>query len=307
MAQRAVNRRELLHAGWGAVAATSISTSAAAAPGTGGGFRLKYAPHFGMFRHSAGEDEIVQLRFAADQGFSAWEDNRMRERPVALQKRIARTMQELDIEMGVISASRGVGKAVNFAGDDEDAREQVLAVLRETVEVARRVHCTWMTVVPGNLHAKLPMSYQTANCIELLRRCCDIVEPHGLVMVLEPLNHPTNHPGKFLNRSPQAYKICRAVNRPSCKILFDIYHQQISEGNLIPNIDRCWQEIGYFQCGDNPGRQEPGTGEINYRNVFGHLHRRGWTGIVGMEHGVAGRGVEGERALIAAYRRVDGF
>ena len=131
-----------------------------------------------------------------------------------------------------------------------------------------------------------------------------LLEPHGLVMVLEPLNR-RDHPGMFLTRVPQAYQICRAVNSPACKILFDIYHQQITEGNLIPNLDRAWDEVAYVQVGDNPGRKEPGTGEINYANVFAHLKRKGFTGVVGMEHGNAKSGAEGELAVIEAYRRVD--
>jgi hydroxypyruvate isomerase len=173
------------------------------------------------------------------------------------------------------------------------------------VDVARRVRATYLTVVPGLADPNLPADYQTAHCIDLLRKCCDIVEPHGLVMVLEPLNRLTNHPGVFLYGSPQAYLLCRAVNRPSCRILFDIYHQQISEGNLIPNIDRCWDQIGYFQSGDNPGRNEPGTGEINYGNVLGHIYRKGYRGFVGMEHGNAKPGAEGEKAVIEAYRQLD--
>ncbi len=268
-------------------------------------FHLKFAPHFGMFRKLAGKDLIDQLKFAADQGFRAWEDNGMKGRPVKLQERIARTMEELEMEMGVVSALRGVWNGVNFAGDDDAARTRILNAMREIVPVAKRVRTKYLTVVPGLADPKLPADYQTANCIELLKRCCDIIEPHGLVMVLEPLNHRTNHPGVFLYGSPQAFLICRAVNRPACKILFDIYHQQITEGNLIPNIDRCWNEIGYFQCGDNPGRKEPGTGEINYANVFQHIRDRGYHGIVGMEHGNAQPGVNGEQAVIKAYRNVD--
>jgi hydroxypyruvate isomerase len=167
-----------------------------------------------------------------------------------------------------------------------------------------------MTVVPGdmdeNRRARLAPGYQEANVIELLRRCAAIFEPHGLVMVLEPLNFH-DHPGMFLTEIPQAYMICRAVDSPSCKILFDIYHQQITEGSIIPNIDAAWDEIAYFQVGDVPGRNEPTTGEINYRNVFAHIHARGFDGVVGMEHGKSGDGVAGERALISAYRDVDDF
>ena len=101
--------------------------------------------------------------------------------------------------------------------------------------------------------------------------------------------------------------VCKAVNSPSCKMLFDIYHQQITEGNLIPNIDATWEEIGYFQVGDNPGRNEPGTGEINYRAVFKHIHGKGYAGIVGMEHGNSIKGKDGERAVIDAYASADGW
>jgi hydroxypyruvate isomerase len=268
-------------------------------------FTLKLAPHFGMFRNSAPGGQIDELKFAADQGFQAWEDNAMKGRPVALQREIASTMQRLDMRMGVISASAGMQAGPTFSSDDETVRDGVLQVMRQTVEVAQRVNAKWMTVVPGDLHDRLPLDYQMANSIELLKRCCDIVEPHGLVMVIEPLNPLTDHPGEFLSKSPQAYLICRAVNRPSCKILFDIYHQQITEGNLIANIDHCWDEIGYFQVGDNPGRAEPGTGEINYANVFRHIHEKGYQGIVGLEHSNSKQGIEGEQAVIAAYRRVD--
>ena len=258
-----------------------------------------------MFSGLAGPDLIDQLKFAADQGFTAWEDNGMISRPVDVQEKIAQTMERLGMELSVISALRGVWNGVNFAGDDKQAREKILQALGKAVEVARRVRATRMTVVPGLEAPKLPPGYQTANCIELLRRCCDIVEPHGLVMVLEPLNRLTDHPGVFLHRSPQAFLLCRAVDRPSCKILFDIYHQQVTEGNLTRNIDRCWPEIGYFQCADNPGRKEPGSGEINYRHVFSHIISKGYRGPIGMEHGNSQPGIEGERAVIEAYRELN--
>jgi hydroxypyruvate isomerase len=268
-------------------------------------FKLKYAPHFNMFRHLAGKDLVDQLKFAADEGFSAWEDNGMKGRDVAQQERIAGAMEQLSMEMGVISALRGLWNTVNFAGGDAAAREQVLAAMRDIVDVAKRVNTKLLTVVLGMANPKLPSDYQTASCVELLKQCCDILAPHGLVMVLEPLNRQKNHPGVFLYSAPHAYLICRAVNHPSCKILFDIYHQQISVGNLIPNIEKCWDEIAYYQSGDTPGRNEPGTGEINYQNVLRHIYEKGYRGVFGMEHGNSRPGAAGERSVIDAYRRVD--
>jgi hydroxypyruvate isomerase len=163
-----------------------------------------------------------------------------------------------------------------------------------------------MTVVPGHVDLRLDNDYQTANVIETLKQASAILEPHGIVMVLEPLNF-SDHPGLFLKESPQAYQICKAVNSPSCKILFDIYHQQIQEGNLLPNIEKCWDEIAYFQIGDNPGRNEPTSGEINYKNVFKYIHSKGFDGVLGMEHGNSIKGKEGEQRVIQAYVESDGF
>jgi hydroxypyruvate isomerase len=164
-----------------------------------------------------------------------------------------------------------------------------------------------MTVVPGHIDRRLDMEFQTANVVEALKRAAAVLEPHGLVIVIEPLNTLRDHPGQFLTRVPQAFQICRAVNSPSCKILFDIYHQQITEGNLIPNMNAAWSEVAYIQVGDNPGRREPGTGEINYRNMFRHIHSKGFEGVVGMEHGNSRPGREGERAVIDAYIAADSW
>lgn len=267
-------------------------------------FHLHYAPHLGMFSAQAGQDPIDQIKFMSDQGFTAMEDNEMRTRPVAQQERIAAEMERLGMTMGVFVATHDFQNPT-FVEKNDRVWEQVLADMRDSVEVAKRVRARWVTVVPGCLHPGMEWSYQMANTIELLRRCADICEPAGLVMVLEPLNHWRDHPGLFLTKIPQAHLLCRAVNRPSCKILFDIYHQQITEGNLIPNMDAAWDEVAYFQVGDSPGRNEPTTGEINYQTIFRHLHQKGYTGIIGMEHGNSRPGAEGETAVIQAYRECD--
>lgn len=269
-------------------------------------FNLKYAPHLGMFKNLAGEDPIAQLRFMASQGFTAFEDNEMAARPVSLQEEMAAVMTETGLQMGVFVAHKIYWQTPNLASGDAGMRKEFLDDIRNAVEVAKRVNATWMTVVPGHVDLRQSMGYQTAHVVESLKQAAGILEPHGLIMVLEPLNF-RDHPGLFLTESPQAYEICKAVNSPSCKILFDIYHQQIQEGNLIPNIENCWDEIAYFQIGDNPGRDEPTTGEINYRNVFRYIHEKGFDGILGMEHGNSKEGAAGEEAVIAAYKEVDSF
>lgn len=267
-------------------------------------FKMKFAPHLGMFKHHAGDDPIDQLTFMAEQGFSAFEDNGMKGRDVELQKKMGETMAKHGIEMGVFVAHNIYWNKPNLASGKEDLREEFLTQIKESVEVAKRVNAKWMTVVPGYQDLRQNMHYQTLHVAESLKRACEILEPHGLVMVLEPLNF-YNHPGLFLSESPQAFELCKLVGSPSCKILFDIYHQQIQEGNLLPNIEKTWDEIGYFQIGDNPGRKEPTTGEINYKNIFKYIHEREFAGILGMEHGNSKPGKDGEAAVINAYREVD--
>lgn len=269
-------------------------------------FKLKYAPHFGMFKHHAGEDLLDQIQFMADAGFTAMEDNGMKGKEVGMQEKIASKMANLGMEMGVFVAHTIHWTEADLTSGNKEKLDSFLKEIKESVEVARRVNAKWMTVVPGFVDLRQDMGYQTANVVNALRRASEILEPHNLTMVLESLNF-RDHPGLFLNRISQGYEICRAVDSPACKLLDDLYHQQIHEGNLIPNIDLAWEEIGYFQVGDNPGRKEPTTGEINYKNVFEHIHNKGYTGIVGMEHGNSIPGKEGELAVIEAYAMVDQF
>jgi hydroxypyruvate isomerase len=267
-------------------------------------FKLKYGPHFGMFKNSAGDDLIDQIKYMADQGFTAFEDNGMMGRDVETQEKIAKTLTDLNMLMGVFVVEKGGNLANTLAAGKKEHLDIFLDGCRRAVEVAKRVNAKWMTVVPGSFERKLPIGIQDSNVIDALRRGAEILEPHGLVMVLEPLS---DSPDLYLQTSQQSYMICKAVNSPSCKILYDIYHMQKMEGNLINNIELTWDEIAYFQIGDNPGRKEPTTGEINYKNVFKYIYDKGYNGVMGMEHGISGEGIEGEKRLIQAYREVDAF
>lgn len=269
-------------------------------------FRLKYAPGFGMFREHAGSDPIENIKFCKDMGFRAMFDNGLMGRPVEDQEKIANEINRQGMELGpfVLYADFSV---TSFVLDKPETREMLINKMKEGVECFKRTGVKWALVVPGRYDEKLHRDYQTANVIDNLRYCCDIVEPAGLTIVLEPLNTLRNHPGLFLNGIPQAYSICRAVNRPSCKIVDDLYHQQITEGNLIPNMEAAWSEIAAFHLGDNPGRNEPTTGEINYKNIFKYIYGRNYEGVLCMEHGLSSRTKEGEERVIQAYRECDSF
>ena len=269
-------------------------------------YNLNYAPHFGMFKNHAGSDIFNQLEFIKDQGFKAFEDNGMKNRDAKTQEKIGDFLSNYNIKMGVFVAHKIYWNEPNLASGDLNKRSEFLNDISTSVEVAKRVNAKWMTVVPGHLDLRKDMNYQTQNVIETLKQASGLLEKHDLTMVLEPLNF-RDHPGLFLTESPQAFQICKAVNSKSCKILFDIYHQQIQEGNLIPNIEASWNEIAYFQIGDNPGRNEPTTGEINYKNIFKYIYDKGFNGVLGMEHGNSLKGLEGELKLINSYKKVDNF
>ena len=272
-------------------------------------FKLKYAPHFGMFDNSAGKDPIDQLKFMADQGFTAMEDNGMMGRTPEMQTKIGETMAKLGMTMGVfVHNFDSWPVSTSLTSGNKEWREKFIKSSHAAVEVAKRVNAKWITVVPGNFDRSLPMGIQTANVIETLRQGAAIFEPHGLVMVLEALS---DTPELFLRHTDQSFMICKAVNSPSCKFLFDMYHMQRNEGNIIKNIDLVWDETGYFQIGDNPGRKEPTSGEMNYKNIFRHIYKKsketGREFVFGMEHGNAKPGKAGEEALIKAYIESDNF
>jgi len=268
-------------------------------------FKMNYAFHDGMFKFSAGKDFSDQIRFGYDQGFRAIEDNGMMARTPGDQEKIGNLLTKLNMSMGVfVHGFDHWPVSTSLCSGNKEWRDKFLKYTREAIDVSKRCTGKLVTVVPGNYDRNIPFDYQTTNVLEALKPAAEILAPHQIVMVLEPLS---DTPDLFLRHSSQAYAICKSVNNPSCKILFDIYHMQRNEGNLIPGIDRAYDEIAYFQIGDNPGRNEPGTGEVNYKNIFKHLYHKGYRGMLGMEHGNAIPGKEGEAALIAAYREADSF
>ena len=268
-------------------------------------FHLNYGFHDGMFKNHAGTDFIEQIKFAHSMGFRSIEDNGMMKRTPEEQTKIGDTLAKLGMIMGVfvVTTDNWHWKTTLTTGKQEWI-DLMVKDCKQAVEVAKRCHAKHMTVVPGNYDLTLSHDYQTANVIKALKIGSDILAPNNMVMVLEALS---DNPDLFLRHSDQTYMICKAVNSPACKFLFDMYHMQRNEGDIIKNLDRTWEEIGYLQIGDNPGRKEPTTGEMNYKNIFKHIYHKGYKGVLGMEHGNSIAGKEGELALIKAYRYSDDF
>ncbi|MBE5319914.1 TIM barrel protein [Pedobacter sp. MR2016-19] len=267
-------------------------------------FNLDYAPHQGMFQNHAGKSFLDQIQFMYDKGFRSIEDNGYLNRPVEEQEKIGKLLAKLDMRMGVFVVDGGDNWKTSLTTGKKEFKDKFAETCKKSVEAAKRCNAKWLTVVPGFYERNLPYGNQFANVIDAMRAGAEIFEPHGLIMVLETLS---DTPELFLQKTNETYAVCKAVKSPSCKILYDIYHMQRTEGDLIKTIDRCWDEIAYIQIGDNPGRKEPTTGEINYKNLFKHLNTKGYKGVMGMEHGNSKGGKEGELAVISAYRAEDNF
>jgi hydroxypyruvate isomerase len=207
-----LSRRSFIASAAGATVAVSAVSSKSKATEPPKKFKLKYAPALDLFRQHAGTDPIDHIKFMADEGFSAVFDNGLMSKAPDLQEKIGKELNTRGMILGpfVLYADFAVKSFVNT---DDDTRKMLADKMRQGVETAKRAGAKWALVVPGRYDEKLEWDYQTAHVIENLRRCVEVVEPSGLILVLEPLNRH-NHPGLFLTGIPQAYEICRAVNRP---------------------------------------------------------------------------------------------
>lgn len=165
-------------------------------------------------------------------------------------------------------------------------REGFLEQIRLAVEAAKKIDSKRLIVLTGNELGGMPRSEQMANAVAALRGAAPILEKNGITAVVEVLNTYVNHSGYFLYYVGDAAELIDRVGSPNVKILFDIYHVQIMEGNLIEKIRMNIDRIGHFHIGDVPGRHEPGTGEINYRNVFKAIYDLGerYQGYAALEY-----------------------
>ncbi|MFN8346996.1 MAG: TIM barrel protein [Spirosomataceae bacterium] len=288
-------------------------------------FNLNYAPHINLFTNSAGQDPFDQIKYIADLGFKSIENSGFNAphipfdtspmglglfdlEPAFLDK-MGNTIANAGLTMGTFVMTPPVWPPVaSITSGNKELLEMFLKKCKKGVEVGQRINAKFVTVSTDCYDRSLPMEMQTAHAIDALRYAADIFEPVGITMVIETLS---DHHELFLRTAPLAYLLCRGVNRASCKMLFDMYHLQRNQGGLIAHIDMVWSEIGYFQIGDVPGRCEPGTGEINYKTIFKHIYHKqkaeGKDLILGMEHFKSRPGIEGENALLQAYKEVDNF
>lgn len=166
---------------------------------------------------------------------------------------------------------------------DPSCRQEYLDGLQETIDVCKKLGSKVIISQVGNELEGVDRDCQKESIIAGLKEAGKLLDSSGMVLTAEPLNILVNHAGYYLSRSDEAAEIISAVNSDSVKMLFDVYHQQITEGNVIANIKKYHPLIGHYHLADNPGRNEPGTGEINYHNVLKEIDAAGYDGYVGLE------------------------
>lgn len=231
------------------------------------------------------EDEQFVDRFSrvAGHGFDTvefwtWPDKDLE----AIEARI----QEHDLSISSMSAIRETGtppEELDTALTDPNTKAEAVADIERSVEMAARFDCSSLMVSVGPTQQHCTHQEMYDSVVSGLREVAPVAEAAGVLLLIEPLNTAVDHPEYFVSESDTGYEILRDVDSPAVKLLFDIYHQQITEGNIIDNITAHRDQIGHVHAADVPGRNEPGTGELNYQNIFAVLDDIGYEGDVGFE------------------------
>jgi hydroxypyruvate isomerase len=291
------NRREFLATAAAATAASILPVPRASAS-SGDGTWLTYAVNVEMTWTKL--PFLDRLRKVADSGFSHYEFWPWRNKDID-------AIVALNKELGLVPVQFTASpRRFDMGITDPARRDEFVADVRAAVAVARRLGVKKLCVVAGEEAKGLDRDEQTRAVVESLKAGAKVVEPEGITLILEPLNVLVDHPRQLIVTSEQAAHVIRAVGSPNVKILFDIYHQQISEGNLSGNIRKYKDLIGYYQLADHPGRHEPGTGEIRYSHVLRVIHETGYRDPIGLEMSPKGdpaAAFKAIRATDAAARR----
>jgi hydroxypyruvate isomerase len=218
---------------------------------------------------------LERLKKAAELGFPAVEFWPHQGKDISA---VAKLCEELNLEIAQFTAW-GFRPGMN----DPKQEDAFVAAIEEGCQVAHQLKCRKMCVVAGDNQPGMTKDQMHAQCIKALKRAAPIAEREKVMLILEPMNGRVDHPGHCLYGSEDAVKICKAVNSPMVKINWDLYHMQISEGDLCGRMKDGFEWCGYYQIADHPGRNEPGTGEINYSRVLRQAKELGYRESIGLE------------------------
>lgn len=275
-------------------------------------WNLRYAPHLGyrppfepLFHASVGSDDPVShVDYARDQGFAGVLYAAARGRSSDEQRRVGDALARTGLEAGcVLYTTFDKLRSTVWTFDTQEARDQIAMELKAGFEVADRVGARRLAVL-GGADPHRPLPGQQAAFTENLRYAADLAAVAGVTLCLETLSRKSV-PYMLLQHISDAHAIVRAVDHPAVRLIFDTSHVQIMDGDLLHHLEQAWEAIEIVQIADNPGRAEPGSGEINFESVLRFLHRKNYRGLVELEHGWLQPGLVSERRGLERLTRLD--
>lgn len=275
-------------------------------------WNLRYAPHLGyrppfqpLFAATVGTDDpVAQVRFAADQGFAGVLYAVARGRTPEEQERVGREIADCGLEAGCVPYTTfDQLRNTAWATDSDDARAWIAAEIGAAMAAAKRVGATRLAVL-GGADPQRPLALQHAAFVEHLRRSGDTVAREGMMLCLEPLSRKSM-PNMLLQHIGDGYAVVKGASHPAVRLIFDTSHVQVMDGDLLYHLEQTWDAVEIVQLADNPGRLEPGTGEINFENVLRFLKSRQYRGLVELEYGWQRPGHDGEKRGLETLRQLD--
>ncbi|MRH41088.1 TIM barrel protein [Aquibacillus halophilus] len=189
---------------------------------------------------------------------------------------------EKTIEESGVQVSTFCTKFISLV--DSNQRENYIDGLKQSIEVAKKLNCNRLISQVGQELTDVSRQEQKQSLVDGLKACVPILEKENITLLIEPLNTYVDHQGYYLSKSEEAFEIIKKIGSNHVKVLYDIYHQQITEGNIISTIENNIDLIGHFHAAGNPGRHELDSGELNYNRIFEAIDLTGYTGFVGLEY-----------------------
>lgn len=253
-------------------------------------WNLRYASHLGyrepergLYAALAGDDPVAQVEFAASLGFAGVQYARAIERGPSERARVRKALERHGLETGCLTyAKREVVLAPLWGDYGDSARDARNRALAEGFAVAREIHARHVIVFSGADPSR-PLALQQAAFIENLKRAAPLAEAAGIVLCLENMSRKSRA-GTLLSHVGEAYAVAKAVDHPHVRLVFDTSHVQVMDGDLIDTLHAVWDMVAVVQIADNPGRREPGSGELNFTNILLAVRDLGYAGLIELEH-----------------------
>ncbi len=275
-------------------------------------WNLRYAAHLGLaspdgrlLQFGPGQDDVLrQIEHVAEIGFGGIFDSMLKTRPASLQAEMGAALRQFGLAMGTfVNGIETWNLPLWNTPGDAAARARRIDEITESIAAAARVGGRHVTVTTGLLPG-VPEAEQRLCMADALAEIAPMAEQAGIILLVEATSSAWV-PGLLITSIVHAAELVAAVDSPAVRLLFDVAHVEAMDGEVVRHLDRCWPLIGAIQIADAPGRTDVGTGTLDWAPILGLISRKGWQGLVEIEHYPNTPGPEGEKALLDQLARVD--